>query len=198
MTRRAVFLDRDGVLNRAFVRAGVPYPPASVAAVEILPGVRVALDLLAASHFALIVVTNQPDVARGTQTRGEVERINTHLQACLPLDAVYTCYHDTPDGCACRKPKPGLLLQAAGEHDLALDESFMVGDRWSDVAAGAAAGCTTLLIDTSYNQRERCVPDALVADLGEAARQITARLTIGGSPATGAGGIRWGQSRHSV
>lgn len=175
MTRRAVFLDRDGVLNRTFVRAGVPHPPDSVAAVAILPDVRAALDLLAGRGFALIVATNQPDVARGTQTREEVERINAHLRERLPLDAVYTCFHDTPDNCACRKPKPGLLLRAARERDIALDESFMVGDRWSDIAAGAAAGCATLLVDVPYNQRERCTPDMVVADLWDAARQIAAR-----------------------
>lgn len=176
MTWRAVFLDRDGVLNRAVVRAGTPHPPDSVAAVEILPGVRVALDLLAGLGFALIVVTNQPDVARGTQTREGVERINAHLRTHLPLDRIYTCFHDTPDGCACRKPKPGLLMQAAKELDIALDESFLVGDRWSDIAAGAAAGCTTLLVDTPYNQRERCAPDCVIEDLGDAARRIVARV----------------------
>lgn len=189
MTRRAVFLDRDGVLNRTFVRAGVPHPPDAVAAVAILPGVRAALDLLAGRGFALIVATNQPDVARGTQTREEVERIHAHLREHLPLDALYTCFHDTPDGCACRKPKPGLLLRAAREHDIALDESFMVGDRWSDIAAGSAAGCATLLVDVPYNQRERCAPDMVVADLWDAARQIAAlgagRREWRGSPSGG-------------
>jgi D-glycero-D-manno-heptose 1,7-bisphosphate phosphatase len=170
--RRAVFLDRDGVLNRTIVRDGVPYPPASAAEVELLGGVPEALDLLARHDLALIVVTNQPDVARGTQTRAVVEAINQRLVAQLPIDAVFTCYHDNPDGCDCRKPRPGLLFQAAHAHQIDLHRSFMVGDRWSDVAAGQAAGCRTFLLDLPYSQRQRCAPDYTVASLLEAARLI--------------------------
>lgn len=172
--RRAVFLDRDGVLNRTFVRDGVSYPPNGLDELEILPGVAEALALLAAHNLLLVVVTNQPDVARGTQTRAAVERINAGLCARLPqLNAVYTCFHDTPDNCACRKPKPGLLAQAAEAHAIDLPRSFLVGDRWSDIAAGRAAGCTTFLVDAPYNQRERCAPDYDVPDLRAAAQLIT-------------------------
>src|SRR4051812_30433549 len=104
--RPAVFLDRDGVINRTTVRDGVPHPPNSVEEVELLPGVADALGRLAAAGLPLIVVTNQPDVARGAQTREEVERINHFLASRLPLTAVYVCYHDNADRCECRKPKP--------------------------------------------------------------------------------------------
>src|SRR5690348_5385682 len=97
--RRAVFLDRDGVLNRTAVRENTPYPPANVDELEILPGVLEALRRLAEQELLLIVVTNQPDVARGTQTRAVVEQINRCLAEQLPLHAVYTCYHDTSDNC---------------------------------------------------------------------------------------------------
>jgi D-glycero-D-manno-heptose 1,7-bisphosphate phosphatase len=170
--RPAVFLDRDGVLNRTIVRDGVPHPPDSVAEVEILPGVAEALDRLAERGFPLIVVTNQPDVARGTQTCQTVEQINHHLRQRLPLTAFYVCFHDTPDNCACRKPKPGLLINAAGAYNIDLSRSFMVGDRWSDIAAGQAAGCRTLLIDRPYSQGSRCAPDARVKDLSEAVTRI--------------------------
>jgi D-glycero-D-manno-heptose 1,7-bisphosphate phosphatase len=118
------------------------------------------------------VVTNQPDVARGLQRREVVEAINDQIRGRLGLDAVYTCYHDGRDACRCRKPKPGLLLEAAAQHLVDLPRSFMVGDRWSDVAAGQAAGCRSLLIRTDYSQAERCMPDAEVADLAQAATWI--------------------------
>ena len=170
--RPAVFLDRDGVLNATHVVNGVPHPPASVAECEVLPGVPAAMALVGAAGLPLIVVTNQPDVARGSQTRAVVESINDRLRATLPIDAVYVCYHDTPDACDCRKPKPGMLVRAAEEHHLDLAASFMVGDRSGDVLAGAAVGCTTFLVDLPYSKADRCSPDAKVADLPEAARQI--------------------------
>jgi D-glycero-D-manno-heptose 1,7-bisphosphate phosphatase len=171
-----VFLDRDGVLNRTTVRGDTPYPPNSVAEVQVLPRVPEALDKLRRRGLPLIVVTNQPDVARGTQTRAVVEEINQFLTRQLRLTAVYTCYHDNADECDCRKPKPGMLMRAAEEHGLDLSRSFMVGDRWGDVAAGAAAGCVTLLVNMPYSQCHRCSPDHTVADLAEAADVILRRL----------------------
>lgn len=178
--RPAVFLDRDGVINRTTVRNDTPYPPNSVEEVEILPGVPEAMALLAAEGVPLIVVTNQPDVARGTQTRDVVERINRFLAERLPIAATYVCYHDNADRCECRKPMPGMLLQAAREHAIDLSRSFMVGDRWGDVEAGRAAGCKTFLIELPYSQGHRCTPDARVADLTEAARQIVSLLRAAG------------------
>jgi transaldolase len=177
LLRRAVFLDRDGVLNRTVVRDGAPRPPASPDELEILPGVPEALAALAARGWVLVVVTNQPDVARGRQARAVVEAINRRLLSTLPLRAVLACYHDDADRCDCRKPRPGLLRQAAAEHGLDLDASVMVGDRWSDVQAGAAAGCRTFLVRADYSEPERCRPDHEVADLGEAAAAI---LRLGG------------------
>jgi D-glycero-D-manno-heptose 1,7-bisphosphate phosphatase len=176
LMRRAVFLDRDGVLNRTTVHNGVPYPPTDVEEMELLDGVPEALTLLARYSLMLIVVTNQPDVARGTQTCAAVERINQRLSEWLPLDTIFTCYHDTADGCDCRKPRPGMLIQAAEKYAIDLHQSFMIGDRWSDVAAGQAAGCRTFLLDVPYNQRQRCVPDYTVASLLEAAEQIAQLL----------------------
>mgnify|MGYP001343562891 CR=1 FL=1 len=175
-SRPAVFFDRDGVLNRTTVRNGVPHPPDSVDQVEVLPGVAEALAELAQRGLPLVVVTNQPDVARGTQTRETVDRINQFLCDRLPLTAVYTCYHDSADNCSCRKPRPGLLWQAATAYNIDLKRSFLVGDRWSDVAAGQAAGCETFLIEQTYSESERCTPDHRVRDLPEAAQLILERL----------------------
>jgi D-glycero-D-manno-heptose 1,7-bisphosphate phosphatase len=170
--RPAVFLDRDGVLNRALVRDGVPHPPHDLSDFELLPGVPEALARLAAAGFALVVVTNQPDVARGTQTRARVDEINDRVRAMLPVLDVLTCFHDNADNCACRKPKPGLLLEAARRWGLDLARSFMVGDRWSDVVAGQAAGCRTILVETPYSKPERCSPDHRAANLSEGAAWI--------------------------
>jgi D-glycero-D-manno-heptose 1,7-bisphosphate phosphatase len=171
-TRPAVFLDRDGVLNVVEVRAGVPHPPDDLRSFTLLPGVAEALRGLAAAGFALVVVTNQPDVARGTQTRERVEEIHAHVRATLPVLDVFTCYHDSADRCACRKPLPGMLLAAAARWGLDLGRSYMVGDRWSDVVAGQAAGCRAVLVEAAYSGRARCAPDHCVTDLPQAAAWI--------------------------
>jgi D-glycero-D-manno-heptose 1,7-bisphosphate phosphatase len=150
---RAVFLDRDGVLNRAVIRDGKPYPPASPEELEILPDVPGALAALKQRGFLLLVVTNQPDVARGTQQRSVVESIHAKLRAALPVDDFFVCYHDDKDACDCRKPKPGLLVQGACKYQLELGGCFLIGDRWRDIDAGHAAGCTTVWIDRKYNER---------------------------------------------
>jgi D-glycero-D-manno-heptose 1,7-bisphosphate phosphatase len=151
--RRAVFLDRDGVINRPRVKDGKPFPPANTEELEIIPDAFTALPDLKQHGFLLIVVTNQPDVSRGTQQRGVVEQINLALASALPLDQLLVCYHSEEDKCDCRKPLPGLLVRAAREYQIDLHRSFMVGDRWRDIDAGHNAGCQTVLIDYAYKER---------------------------------------------
>ena len=170
--RAAVFLDRDGTLNRAEVREGVSRPPSGLAALEWLPGVPAALARLRQAGLWLVVVTNQPDVARGITPRAEVEAIHAALLRELPIDAVLCCYHDDADDCPCRKPRPGMLVDAARRLGLDLAASFLVGDRWRDVGAGRAAGCTTLLLRQPHREREWIAPDHEVADLTEAATVV--------------------------
>ena len=170
--RRAVFLDRDGVINRAIVRDGKPYPPVNLEDLEILPGVSEALKKLHAADYLLIVVTNQPDVARGTAMKADVERMNSQLSLQLPLDDIKTCYHDGSDGCPCRKPLPGALLKAAKEHDIDLSKSFMVGDRWRDIEAGQRAGCKTFFLNYRYTEQQPEMPDFIVSSLLEAQKII--------------------------
>jgi D-glycero-D-manno-heptose 1,7-bisphosphate phosphatase len=171
--RRAVFLDRDGVLNRAVVRDGKPYPPSAPDDLEILPGVRECLDRLHEAGFLLLVVTNQPDVRRGTQSFEAVESMHRLLRAELPIDDFFVCYHDDADDCPCRKPRPGLLLEAARKYGVLLDRSYLVGDRWRDIDAGAAAGCKTILIDYAYNERRPSAPPSLcAASLAEAVNYV--------------------------
>lgn len=165
---RAVFLDRDGVINRALIRNGKPYPPHCIGDLEILPGVAEALERLRNFGFILVVVTNQPDVARGTQTRAVVEEINAALQASLPIEEFRICYHDDIDQCACRKPKAGALLDSARKYNIDLKTSYMVGDRWRDVETGQSAGCKTIFIDYHYAETNHVEPDYRTCDLAGA------------------------------
>lgn len=169
----AVFLDRDGVLNRAEVRDGKPRAPVDLGELEIVPDALPALSRLKRAGYRLVVVTNQPDVAQGTQRREVVEAINRALAASLPLDEFRVCYHDDADGCACRKPKPGLLLQPPA-YDIA--RSILIGDRWRDVEAGTRAGVrATVLIDYGYEESTRMIvrePTVRVSSLTEAADWI--------------------------
>ena len=171
--RRAVFLDRDGVINRAMVRQGKPYPPSSLENVEILPSVPEALEKLKEAGFFRICITNQPDVARGKQTREVVEAIHEELLKSLSLDEILVCYHDDSDGCQCRKPLAGLLKSAAELYEIDLKKSFMVGDRWRDIEAGQNAGCKTILIEYGYKERDPASPpDHKVGLLSDAAEWI--------------------------
>ena len=122
--------------------------------------------------FLLIGATNQPDVARGTTQKAIVEAINAQLLAVLPLEDVLVCYHDDADGCSCRKPEPGLLLQAARQYDIDLQNSFMVGDRWRDIEAGQNAGCKTFFIDYQYNEKQPQNPTYKVKSLTDAVNII--------------------------
>jgi D-glycero-D-manno-heptose 1,7-bisphosphate phosphatase len=166
-----VFLDRDGVINRTFVRDNVPRPPDTVDALEVFPDVPDALARLRSAGFRLIVVTNQPDVARGTLTREMVEAIHGRLLSSLPLDEIRVCYHDDADECACRKPKAGLLTQGP---PVDWSASVMVGDRWRDVEAGRAAGCVTILVGDGQTEPLPHEPDVRVSTLSEAADWILA------------------------
>jgi D-glycero-D-manno-heptose 1,7-bisphosphate phosphatase len=165
---RAVFLDRDGVLNEAFVRNGKPYSPDTIEEMVIVADAASALGRLRDHGFRLIVATNQPDIARGRLSREQVDAMNAHLRSSLPLDAIEVCTHDDPDNCDCRKPKPGLLLRAARRDGIALDQSFMVGDRYRDIEAGHSVHCRTILIGDGYGETFKAQPDAKFGTLTEA------------------------------
>ena len=148
--RRAVFVDRDGVLNAAVVRNGRPYPPREAKELSFLPGVRERLVELRGLGFLVVCVTNQPDVARGTVTQATVEEINARVRDEMQLDDLLVCWHDDREECNCRKPRPGLLFEAARRMGIDLRSSYMIGDRWKDIACGVAAGCTTVFVDYCY------------------------------------------------
>jgi D-glycero-D-manno-heptose 1,7-bisphosphate phosphatase len=153
MRSRAIFLDRDGVLNHPVIREGKSYPPPSVRDLRVYEGLREPLQRLKDRGFVLVVVTNQPDVARGTTPRETVEGINAAIAGEIPaIDKFFVCFHDNGDKCDCRKPKPGMLLAAAAEFDLDLERSYMIGDRRGDVEAGKAAGSRTIFVDRNYRE----------------------------------------------
>jgi D-glycero-D-manno-heptose 1,7-bisphosphate phosphatase len=171
--KAAIFLDRDGVINDAIVRDGRPYPPASLDQVVIRSPTVMALRRLADSGLALYGCTNQPDVARGTTARETVDAINGHILAHTPIIEIATCWHDDTDDCDCRKPRPGLILDLARRYSVDPALSWMVGDRWRDVSAGAAAGCRTIFIDYGYAEPFKGpAPDVVVGSLSEAAEHI--------------------------
>lgn len=172
---RAVFLDRDGVINRPIVRDGKPYPPRTVDEFEILPGVKESCQLLNELGFLLVVATNQPDVGRGTLSLHVVEAVHVLLSQQLPIDRIMTCYHagmGHGNPCGCRKPRPGMLRQAAEELSIDLEESFMIGDRWRDIDCGFNAGCKTIFIDWGYQETLTRQPDYRAGNLLEAAKLI--------------------------
>ncbi|MGO9905073.1 MAG: D-glycero-alpha-D-manno-heptose-1,7-bisphosphate 7-phosphatase [Solirubrobacteraceae bacterium] len=168
MSRPAVFLDRDGVLNKAIIRSGRPHPPESLAELHVLPGVPEACRDLRAAGLTLVCVTNQPDIARGAQDPAMVVAMNDRLRELLGLHEVVVCPHDDNDGCSCRKPLPGMILGAARREDLDVSRSVTVGDRWRDVEAGRAAGTWTVFIDRGYDERQPERADLTVKNLKEA------------------------------
>jgi D-glycero-D-manno-heptose 1,7-bisphosphate phosphatase len=166
---KAVFLDRDGVINANLERDGKPVAPTTMAEFCILPGVVEATRRLKDAGFLLIIATNQPDVRNGITPQTTMEAMHAEIRRLLPIDDIMICLHNDADHCACRKPKPGLLLDAAAKHGIDLKSSTMVGDRWKDVLAGGAAGCRTIFVDYGYVQDRPAVASKTVNSLAEAA-----------------------------
>ncbi|MDR1395982.1 MAG: HAD-IIIA family hydrolase [Deltaproteobacteria bacterium] len=171
--RRAVFFDRDGVLNQAKVLEGRPYPPDDAESAVLTEQAPELLAALKDKGFFLFAVTNQPDAARGKTTVEKIQAINQKIQDSLPLDGLRTCFHDRQDQCRCRKPQPGLILDLARDYDIDLAGSFIVGDRASDVEAGRRAGVKTVFLDFAYNEPgPDQPPDFTCRSLAEAVRRI--------------------------
>ena len=177
--RPAVFVDRDGVLNRAEVRDGKPYAPRKLEQFRLLPGAPAAMQRLRDAGFFIAVVTNQPDLGNGLVTDSIVAAIHERLRARVPLDEIRMCPHSQSAGCDCRKPQPGMLTAAARDHGIDLASSYLIGDRISDVIAGNSAGCYTIFVQRGYAESNgQPVPaNAIVRSLPEAVRHILQRMT---------------------
>jgi len=180
--RRAVFLDRDGVINKPIIQHGRPYPPKQVKDFEIYDDVVTGVERLCDAGYLLIVVTNQPDVARGRQAREVIEAIHQEMLTILPqITRVEVCWHagaEWQDPCECRKPQTGMLLRAAEALNINLNQSFVVGDRWRDIDCGRAAGCRTVFIDRNYSESLKQIPDWRVQTFTEAVEAILLATTV--------------------
>ena len=172
MVTRAVFADRDGVLCANMMRDGRAVAPTRLEDFQLLPGVEESVRNLKSAGYLVIVVTNQPDVGTGRTPQAIVEAMHDIIRPRLAVDDIKVCFHTNADNCACRKPKPGMLLEAAAERGIDLPASFIVGDRWSDVAAGREAGCATIFVDYGYEPETPGKADRVVASFAEAARVI--------------------------
>lgn len=170
--KKAVFLDRDGVINEALVESGLPTSPKQVEELKILPGAKRAIEMLQVAKFEIVVVTNQPDVARGKVKAETVTEINNFLAQFLSINNFFTCFHDDRDACTCRKPESGMLLEAANKLALDLSSSYLVGDRWKDIVAGQSVGCKCFFIDYGYSEPKPTLPYVRVESLLEAAKSI--------------------------
>jgi D-glycero-D-manno-heptose 1,7-bisphosphate phosphatase len=187
--RAAVFLDRDGVLNEVRMEGTTASTPRTVAELQILPTAKADLGRLRAAGYVLLVVSNQPDVARGDLSLGAVDEINRALRHALPIDAAYVCPHDTSDGCPCRKPKPGLIHAGAREWGVDPGRSWLIGDRWVDLAAAEAAGVEGLLVERPWSWDATSIggpPDGLTARFTGDLRGCVDFILAQGLPATGA------------
>jgi D-glycero-D-manno-heptose 1,7-bisphosphate phosphatase len=173
--RRAVFLDRDGVINRALVRDRKPYAPRHLSEFRLLPGVGDAVTQLKSVGFLIIVVTNQPDIGHGLTTPQTLAAMHTRLNERVPVDAILVCPHRQDAGCTCRKPKPGMIHQAETDWGIDVRRSYLVGDRSTDIVAGRAAGLYTMFLDRGYAEPLLEPPDARVGSLRQAVREILAR-----------------------
>jgi len=175
MKRPAAFLDRDGTLNAPRIENGKSYPPKALKDFALLPNAAKGVQALKDNGFVTVVVTNQPDVARGWQPLDVVESMHAHLRTLCPIDAIYACYEEDGPDCLCYKPKPGMLLNAARDLNLDLTKSVMIGDRWRDIGAGKAAGCLTVQVMNPWDDG-REAPDILAKDIFEAAKLIKNRI----------------------
>lgn len=157
--KKAIFLDRDGIINRAEIHERKPYPPLRIGDVFLIDGIK---DLIKKWHekgYLVVVVTNQPDVGNHSVSQNKVDKINNYLKSQVNFDDIFVCYHGQREECNCRKPKIGLFLQAKEKHNIDLEKSYMIGDRWKDIVAGKNAGCTTIFIDYNYNEIKPQNPD---------------------------------------
>jgi D-glycero-D-manno-heptose 1,7-bisphosphate phosphatase len=164
-----VFLDRDGLLNDVVLRNGVVSSPRSLAELSVPVGAPAAIRRFADAGFTLVVVTNQPDLSRGLLAESTLDELHATLAELYGISGFFICPHDRDAGCPCRKPAPGLLLRAADELNLPLDDTgWAIGDRWVDVVAGRAAGVRTALLERPWSWQPAggiVAPPATVPDV---------------------------------
>ena len=170
--RPAVFLDRDGVVNAVKLKNRKPYPPSNLDELIVLDGVRESVEKFELNGLTVVVVTNQPDITNGHTTFKIVKEIHQRIAQLTGLRYFYVCHHNSEAQCLCRKPKPGLLTNAASDLKLDLKNSFMVGDRWSDITAGQSVGCKNFFVNNAYLEPKPTLPFIEVESLMQASDYI--------------------------
>tara|TARA_B110001454_G_C12609668_1_gene388124 strand:+ start:204 stop:779 length:576 start_codon:yes stop_codon:yes gene_type:complete len=170
--RKAIFLDRDGTLNKAYIENGLPISPSSLNKFKIIKGVKKSINRLKKLNFLCILITNQPDVFRGKISKKTVVKMNSYIKKKIKLDDMFVCYHDNEHNCNCRKPKPGLLVKASKKWKIDLNKSFMIGDRWKDILAGKKVGCKTIFINNNYKNDKKVKADFTFKSLLKAVNKI--------------------------
>jgi len=152
MKRKAVFLDRDGIINRAIIKNNIPYSPRKLSEFTLNTDIKPVIEVIKKHGYIVIVVTNQPDVARGLLKESILQRMHTIIRKNLPIDDIYYCPHDDLDKCTCRKPKPGMLFEAGKKWGIDLKKSYYIGDQARDVLTAYSAGCIPIILDYPYNR----------------------------------------------
>ena len=156
---KAIFIDRDGVINHLVSRDGGMYSPRLVTDFQIFPSVPDAIKQIREAGYLVVVVTNQPDISRGLLKPNVLDEMHQLLRAVCQVDAIYVCPHDNSDNCLCRKPLPGMLLQATTDLSIDLNNSWMIGDRATDMQAGNAVGLSNIFIASGQEQRSELIPE---------------------------------------
>jgi len=164
---KAIFFDRDGIINKSIIRENKPYPPKDLSEFVFVEGIKFLISQLKQKNYLLFIITNQPDVSRKTQTKENVETINKYIQSNLPIDEIFTCFHDDKDNCECRKPKSGMILEAAKKYNIDLKKSWVIGDRWKDIESGNNAECKTIFVDYCYDEKLKSKPNYIVKSIDE-------------------------------
>ena len=170
--KKAIFLDRDGVINEVIIRDGKPCSPNNIDELKINPYAKELIQHLKFKNYLTVVVTNQPDVERKKVSKEDVIEINNFLQKSLNLDDVFVCFSDD-NNCSHRKPNPGMLLDAQKKWNIDLSFSYLIGDRSKDIEAGIKAGVKTIFIDYNYNEKKPLFSNYTVSSLNDVKKIIT-------------------------
>jgi D-glycero-D-manno-heptose 1,7-bisphosphate phosphatase len=151
---KAIFLDRDGVINHVLYHEGVnkPSSPWKFEEFQLYNGVEKPLEELRKMGFLLLIISNQPDISKGKIEEGMTEKVNKIIFEKLPIQDILICPHEDRHNCNCRKPKPGMIIELSKKWNVDIGKSFLIGDRWKDIEAGENAGCTSILLDKPYNK----------------------------------------------
>ncbi len=169
---KAVFLDRDGVINKPIIIDGKCYAPRLLKDFKIFPKVKSDIKKLKNRGFKVFVITNQPDIGNKLLKKKTLNEMHSLLKTKVPIDKIYFCPHTKNDRCKCRKPKPGMIIKASNNLKIRLKESYVIGDRKTDIDAGLKAGCKTIFVNNNYYEKRPTKQEKTVKSLHAAVKYI--------------------------